>query len=305
MNLQHLRYLVATADHGTMTKAAAACHVAQPALTRAVRTLERELGLSLFSRRGRSVEITAEGRLVVEVARRVLAEVGLIESLGRRAAWNAVVTIAATPTIQADLGSGLISDYWQRYPEFPIRLLHCDSRQNVGEAVASGRADAGVSDLPVSDDLVVVPFESREVVVVAPPRSDLADPLPLTELGGLSLILPTKGSLRRVAFDLMFAELDISPTVVFETDERASWTAAVLAGRGCCVWYRSQGEAAGALGAQVVGLDPPLRRAIAVVHRHGALSPPIAALVQLATERAAAAVDVIAAPMPNEQVPGA
>jgi LysR family cyn operon transcriptional activator len=55
MNLQQLRYLVATADEGTMTSAATACHVAQPVLTRAVRALERELGVLLLRRRGRGV----------------------------------------------------------------------------------------------------------------------------------------------------------------------------------------------------------------------------------------------------------
>jgi LysR family cyn operon transcriptional activator len=285
VNLQQLRYLVATADHGTMTKAARACHVAQPALTRAVRALEQELGLTLLARAGRGVDLTSDGRVAVETARRVLAEVAVLEGLGRRGAVEETLTIAATPTIQADLGSGLILEFWQRYPQHPVRFVHCESRQLVGDAVLRGAADVGVTDLPAGEGLSVVEFESREVIVLAPPGSGLPEPLPVRALGELPMILPTRGSLRRVAFDLMFAELGITPTVAFESDERASWTPAVLAGVGCCVWYRTQGDAGGAYGAEVRSLDPPLRRPIGVVHRPAEESPAVAALASLARER--------------------
>ena len=61
MNLRKLRYLVTTADEGTMTRAAEALHVAQPALSRAVRSLEREIGVTVFERKGRGVRVTRDG----------------------------------------------------------------------------------------------------------------------------------------------------------------------------------------------------------------------------------------------------
>ena len=70
MNAQQLRYVVATAELGTMTRAAQSCAVGQPALTRAVRALEKELGVTLFRREGRRVEITDEGVEIVALARR-------------------------------------------------------------------------------------------------------------------------------------------------------------------------------------------------------------------------------------------
>src|SRR5690606_13280851 len=83
MNLQHLRYLVATADEGTMTRAAAALHVAQPALSRGIRGLEVALGITAFERRGRGVTLTPEGAEAVAIARRVLAEVDRLTAIGR------------------------------------------------------------------------------------------------------------------------------------------------------------------------------------------------------------------------------
>lgn len=289
MNLSQLRYVVATADLGTMTRAAAACHVGQPALTRAVRALEGELGVTVFERRGRTVEVTPAGEEVVAIARRALAEIDALEALGRRGAGGRGLALAATPTIQADLGSGLIREFWRDHPEHSVRFVHCESSAAVAEAVSARRADVGVTDLPVADDLVAVPFEWREVVVLAPSGSTLPDPLPVRRLAELRLIAPGKGGRRRRELDELFDAFGVEPTVVFESDERASWIPAVAAGVGCCVWYRSQSETAAIQGVESVALDPPLGRAIGVVHRAGPLSSAAAALVTAAHRRAAGA----------------
>ena len=81
------------------------------------------------------------------------------------------IALAATRTIQADLASGLISDFWLAHPEHPVHFVHCESREGVAEAVALGRVDAGIADLPVDGSLVAVPFEHREVVLPRPSRT--------------------------------------------------------------------------------------------------------------------------------------
>src|SRR2546423_6721636 len=78
MELRQLRYCVAVADHLHFTRAAAALHVAQPALSQQIRRLEAELGLELFARTSRSVALTEAGEAVVARAPRVLAEAGAI-----------------------------------------------------------------------------------------------------------------------------------------------------------------------------------------------------------------------------------
>lgn len=64
-----------------MTRAAAELHVAQPGLSRAVRALEAEIGITVFERRGRGLRVTRQGREVVSLARRVLGDVQRIASL--------------------------------------------------------------------------------------------------------------------------------------------------------------------------------------------------------------------------------
>jgi Bacterial regulatory helix-turn-helix protein, lysR family len=75
MELRHLRTVVAIARHGSFTKAGEELHLAQSAVSQQLSRLEAELGLTLFTRSSRSVEITTEGALVVDYARRVLSEV--------------------------------------------------------------------------------------------------------------------------------------------------------------------------------------------------------------------------------------
>ncbi|MDQ2651370.1 MAG: LysR family transcriptional regulator, partial [Actinomycetota bacterium] len=72
MDLRQLEYVVAVADHGGFTRAAAALHVSQPSLSQGVRTLETELGVEIFSRAGRTVAPTASGEAIIASARRVL-----------------------------------------------------------------------------------------------------------------------------------------------------------------------------------------------------------------------------------------
>src|SRR4051812_50044044 len=73
MTLQQLAYVLAAARHGSFSAAAAALHMAQPSLSDQIRKLEAELGVGLFVRAGRRLELTEAGRLFLPAAERVLA----------------------------------------------------------------------------------------------------------------------------------------------------------------------------------------------------------------------------------------
>ena len=87
MDLTQLSYFHAAATQQHFTRAAEAAHVAQPALSRQIRTLETELGLPLFDRVGRGVQLTAAGRAILPRVERILAEAEAIRprSAGGRA----------------------------------------------------------------------------------------------------------------------------------------------------------------------------------------------------------------------------
>jgi DNA-binding transcriptional LysR family regulator len=165
MNLRQLRYVVATADHGTMTAAAQALYVAQPALSRAIRELERELGLELFSRSGRGVVLTETGMHVVRYAREALRAVDAIEELTVSGPNGRTVElrIAALAVLEGELTGRLVTEFARDRGDVRVRVVGCDSRQAVAVAVREGRADLGVVDLPGPADLAVHPYGQREV----------------------------------------------------------------------------------------------------------------------------------------------
>ncbi|WP_433323823.1 LysR family transcriptional regulator [Spirillospora sp. CA-294931] len=273
MNLRQLRYVVATADHGTMTSAAQALYIAQPALSRAVRELERELGVELFARSGRGVVLTAVGEQVVRQARVALDAVDAIEglSVARANGRGAELRVATTTSLEPELTGRLIPRFARDQPAVRVRVVRCESREAVASALRAGRADLALTDLPVPGDLAAHPFEQREVVLISPPSLRLREPVPHSALDGMRLILPAKGSARRAEMDALLDKIGASAVPAIESDERASWLGWVRAGLGSLLWYRNQIEEAD--GVVIRSFMPPISRLIGLVHAHRQLSP--------------------------------
>ncbi|MDL4777826.1 MULTISPECIES: LysR family transcriptional regulator [Thermomonosporaceae] len=273
MNLRQLRYVVATADHGTMTSAAQALYVAQPALSRAVRELERELGVELFARSGRGVVLTPVGERVVREARVALDAVEAIESLAvaRAGGRGAELRVAATPSLEPELTGRLIPRFARDQPAVRVRVIRRESREEVAGALRTGRADLALTDLPVPGDLSAHPFEQREVVLVSPPGLRLRDPVPPAALNGMRLVLPARGGTGRAEIDHLLRRLGATPVAAMESDERGSWIGWVRAGMGSLLWYRNRLD--DTEGVTVRSFMPPITRTIGLVHAHRPLSP--------------------------------
>ena len=94
MNLRALRYFVAIADAGSLTAAAAAISIAQPALTRQLRELEADLGVQLLHRTPRGVLLTQAGVTLYESAQRMLAEASRVREHLARRQDNSSATVA-------------------------------------------------------------------------------------------------------------------------------------------------------------------------------------------------------------------
>src|SRR4029077_12497036 len=98
-NLGHLRTFVAVVDAGGVHRAAVQLHLSQPAVSRQIQSLESELGVPLFDRVGRRVQLTSEGEDLLRGSRRLLAEA---ESLAERAGAlrkgeTGILRVGATP----------------------------------------------------------------------------------------------------------------------------------------------------------------------------------------------------------------
>ncbi len=260
MNLQQLRYLVTTADEGTMTRAAEAMHMAQPALSRAVRGLEGEIGVTVFERKGRGVKITHQGHEVIAAARRILSEVDRLMVLGQRE----VLRICAITGQAREVGSPTIAGFVTgEHGRAALEVV--DTSKAVVERVRDGRAHLGIIELPAPPDLWATSLGWQEMVLLHPPDWSVDDPLEISELAHLPLLSPGSDNWRHAALETNLRSLGVDPNIIAETSERDLLTGLVVQGAGAWFSYGRQAEAAVADGAGLVHLVPPAVREIGIV----------------------------------------
>src|SRR5262245_26660473 len=125
MNLPHIRAFVTAAALGNLSRAAAAMHLTQPALSKQIRTLERDLGVQLFDRVGRGVQLTSAGRDLLQSGRQLLLQAdGLVEQARLlKAGATGVLKVGATSmTLESFLGP-FLPGYRRRWPNVEVHLV--------------------------------------------------------------------------------------------------------------------------------------------------------------------------------------
>lgn len=147
VNLDQLKQFEAIARMGTMIAAAKELHLTQPALSRAMRRLEDELGANLFERRGRSLMLSREGEAALEYVRAIIHEERLmriaLNELAESASTLLVATVAPTPLWR------LTALIVERFPE-QLLSSRIESQQDVERSIMNGDADLGISHKPVT-----------------------------------------------------------------------------------------------------------------------------------------------------------
>lgn len=283
MNLQQLRYLVGAADTGSFSGAARRDHVSQPVLSRALRGLERELGVEVFRREGRRVVVTDAGAVVVAAARRVLDAVDDLHTIAASEAERRQLVVAATPT-NSTLFAPILSGFMDRHPHVRMHLDRAADSAAVCSAVADRAADLGFCDIDIAelpDGLCHEPLWDAGVVLVSPASSGFPPVVPRSRLAELPLVLPTAESGRRGMIDGLVTDAGgRKPSPVLATDERTAWITSAQHGIGAFVTYRA--AAATLDGVVLSELDPPLHATIGFVHRSNGLSAEGRAVIDLA-----------------------
>ncbi|WP_321952350.1 LysR family transcriptional regulator [Paraburkholderia bannensis] len=149
-DLRQLRYFVAVAEEQHFGRAAARLSMTQPPLSQAIRALEETLGVELFARTRRSVELTAVGADLLPEVRRLLAAAEALRPLAQSLARGEAGVLALAFVSTADYGllPALLREFGARYPRVRLQLTEATSDVQVEELVA-GRIDAGLVIAPV------------------------------------------------------------------------------------------------------------------------------------------------------------
>ncbi|CDO86524.1 LysR family transcriptional regulator [Mycobacterium triplex] len=255
MLFRQLEYFVALARERHFARAASACHVSQPALSEAIRKLERELKVPLVQRGQKFEGLTPEGERLVHWARRVLADcdalrlevtalqTGLVGELRLGVVPNAVTTVAL-----------LTDPFCAAHPLVRVQVETNLRSAGIVERIRRFELDAGVlyPDRHDTDELLVTPlYQEHQVLIVG---SDLlpgkTDTISWADALALPLCLLTQGMRGRRVIDDALATQGLAVSPQLETDSVATLFAHVGTGRWASIvphtWIRALGVPAGA-----------------------------------------------------------
>ncbi len=221
MLLRQLEYLVALARERHFGRAAQACHVSQPSLSGAIRTLERELDAPLVNRGRRFDGLTPEGERVLLWAHRILAERdGLVDDLAAmRQGLTGTLRIAAIPTALT-AASLLTAPFCQRHPHARVSMQSLSSRE-IAHGLAEFELDVALTYLCL---LLKMCIRDRQYLLLAPDDSALARQGGATweQAAAVPLCLLSQEMRNRRILDEVFAAAGATVTPAIETDSVAA-----------------------------------------------------------------------------------
>jgi len=277
---------VAVVDEGSFTDAADALGISQPAVSQAVRGLERELGVALFHRLGRGVRLTDAGTAVLGPARVLLRDAATVTDAVRSVVGllDGRLELACLPTLAVAPLAGLVGEFRRRHPGVSVVLLDPDDGADLLDLVRTGRCEIGITGVPTATDLVTVRLAHQGFRVILPSGTAPGPVVTVEALATMPMVAAPRGSSSRDLLDSVLEARGLRATIVVEAAQREALLPLVLAGAGAALVPLPLAEAARRLGCDVAELEPPVGRPVVLVHRDAPLTPAGGAFVALARE---------------------
>jgi LysR family transcriptional regulator, nitrogen assimilation regulatory protein len=290
MNLRRLQYFVKIVDIGSLTQAADILHVAQPALSQQIAALEVEIGARLFDRSSRGVTLTEAGKVFLEHARVVLADVERARMAVRDAsavpAGDVAVGLPTTVALVATVP--ILRACRERFPQVRLKLIEGYSG-HLREWLQTGRldvallfgdtAEAGLAKRALLDD--------RLVLVTGTQAGHAPLKVTLAALARWPLVLPGREHGLRKIIDAACTPHGVILDVVAEIEALGSVKKAVEAGIGATILSLgsvAEEVAAGRLRASAIERPSLSRRVVCATSVMRPTTPVAAAVIALVTD---------------------
>ncbi|AMH06746.1 LysR family transcriptional regulator [Achromobacter xylosoxidans] len=282
LSLRDIEYFLAAIEYGNLERAAAACDISQPALSKSLQRLEADTGLALLDRSGRGLRLTSAGLAFLEHAKQLWAEYrdAVRHAMELRLGQAGLLRIGVTGATVDSIVMPVLKRLLPRRPALRIQLTQGLS-DDLNEQVAGGRLDLAVAPLyanvpavlrqePIQEDLLCV-AASRNHPLAA--RRKLA----LPDLQGLRWILPKPGAIARKALDARYAEagLGLVPAAL-EVEHFSKGSLELLAHSDLLALVpQSALESEHDLVALPLAFSKPLQRHIALISRNATTWSPL------------------------------
>lgn len=225
LNYRRLHYFRTVAQEGSVTAAAEALHVSQPSISVQIQKLEKALGHRLFDRSGRAVELTAEGRVVLDYADEVYRLMRELEETvrGRLGGRPVRLVVGLSATLPNLVAMQLLNPAFAA--EGPVRLvLREKGTDRLMSELSTHEVDLVLADMPIPQHVSVRAFNhplgSSPIDVFGPPllAHEAREDFPRS-LDGQPFLLPGEGNALRRSIEEWFARNGIQPRIVAEVED--------------------------------------------------------------------------------------
>jgi DNA-binding transcriptional LysR family regulator len=241
MDLRHLRTFATVAEQSSVSKAALRLRIAQPALSRQIIDLEKELALKLFDRVRRRMILTKEGEQLLQSCRTILGDVAsLAEQAHRlRGGDSGLLKIAASPQIIESVLSTFLRRYANTFPNVQVKLTEAVGRDQL-TMLERGDVDISIGLLgAVQSEQLFTSLQLPAVEILAAcERSHPLGARPTTEITQLArypLLLLDSSYVFRKSFDAVCRLAGLEPNVAIESRAPHTLLALAEAGHGVAI----------------------------------------------------------------------
>lgn len=292
MQLEQIEGFVEIARRGSVSRAAEALFVTQPALTARLKSLERQLGASLFVRTGRGVRLSEAGRTFLPYAQRALESV----AEGRRLVGEAArggggqLVLGAAPAVSTYVLPAILERFHAAHPGVQLSIQTAHS-EHVLDLVLREQVQVGLIRALRHPEIESIPLYEDELVLVVDPAHPFAarGSIAVEEIGGEQLILFDKTSSYHDVTSVFFREAGVVPRGVMELDNIDAAKRMVRQGLGVAlIPHTAVAEEleAGTLREVVMTDAEPVRRRIVAIRRRdaGPSTGPVGAFLATAGE---------------------
>jgi DNA-binding transcriptional LysR family regulator len=232
MELRHLRYFIAVAEELNFTRAAERLHIAQPPLSQQIQALEADLGVQLFERKKRPLQLTAAGQVLLTEARLVFATVERAIISTKRASLGETgrLVVGANSSIANSVLPDILRVFRSRFGDVELVLRELTSFQQIQE-LRSRVIDVGFDRLPNENEndtaLSFLPILQESLVIALPEQHPLAakSQIPLKALADEPFVLPPPDLVPSYSQIInLCQQVGFTPKVV----QQATWMITVL-----------------------------------------------------------------------------
>ncbi len=235
VTLRQMRVFAAVARNLSFTRAARELHLTQPAVSQQIRLLEAEVGLPLFEKIGRKVQLAPAGAELLEYANQTIELLReAAESLAAmRGLKRGVLKLGAVSTAKY-FAPSLLSAFTPAYPEVTIRFS-VGNRLEIIKQMAANEIDLVIMGRPPRElDTIAEPFAKHPLVIIAAPDHPLAGRrrIRLRQLASQQFLIREEGSGTRASMEHVFRERNVPFRVSMEVSSNETIKQAVMAGMG-------------------------------------------------------------------------